>query len=270
MQDTLILGLDTTTSIQAVNWWGDDADGDVIGYWVQWTYMDTAEFTTEESAVFYLPLRTEFDIYSLSVTAVDNDSLCDPTPAIVSFPVYNSPPSVEWKLNSLPTSTRTEDSVHYSFTHHSFFWDVYDLDGLQTLTDVYYALDDTSSWNRLPGDRRDVMLTGIDPGPHRFFLKVKDIAGAESDVITFPDPASEDSQVRRWEVKEPIGNVLIVNDYQNDQLIYEHQNLYTGILDDLVGSDGYSVWEDRQRPAPIRPIRSPVPRRYRKKSQQLF
>ncbi|MFO7841954.1 MAG: hypothetical protein R6V48_07390 [Fidelibacterota bacterium] len=243
VQDTLVLGLDTTTSIQAVNWWGDDPDGEVIGYWLKWTYMDTAEFTTEESAVFYLPLRTEFDIYSLSVTAVDNDSLCDPTPAIVSFPVYNSPPSVEWKLNSLPTSTRTEDSVHYSFTHHSFFWDVYDLDGLETVTDVYYALDDTSSWNRLPGDRRDVMVTGIEPGPHRLFLKVKDIAGAESDVISFPDPANDDSQVRRWEVKEPVGDILIVNDYQNDQLLYDHQNLYTGIFDDLTGPDGYSVWE---------------------------
>ncbi|MDD3716685.1 MAG: hypothetical protein PHX07_05000 [Candidatus Marinimicrobia bacterium] len=241
--DSLVLGLDTTISVQKVHWWGDDPDGDVIGYWVRWSYMDTAVFTTEESAVFYLPLRTQFDIYSLFVAAVDNDSLSDPTPAVLSFPVFNSPPSVEWKLNSLPQSTRLQDSVHYSFTHHSFFWDVRDIDGLETVTDVFYALDDTSDWRHLPGEQRDVMLTDIPPGPHRFYLKVRDIAGAESEIIRFPDPQSEDSKIRRWEVKEPLGDILIVNDYQNDQLVYQHQNLYSGIIESLVGTEGYSVWE---------------------------
>lgn len=241
--DSLIMGLDTTVSVQTINWWGDDPDGDVIGYYYKWSYMDSAEFTQEESATFYLPLRTQFDIYSLSVWAVDNDSLADPSPAIVSFPVFNSPPQVEWKLNSLPISTRTEDSLHYSFTHHSFFWDVSDIDGAETVTDVYYALDDTSSWESLNGTRRDLMLTELTPGKHRIFLKVADIAGAESNVISFPDPEGDDSKIRSWIVKQPVGDVLIVNDFPGDQVAYEHQNLYKGIFTDIVGTEGFSIWE---------------------------
>ena len=243
VQDTLILGLDTTVSVQSVSWWGDDPDGDVIGYYLQWSYMDTPVFTQDESAIFYLPLRTQFDIYSLSVTAIDNDSLQDPTPAIASFPVFNSPPFVEWKLNSIPLTSRTADSLHVSFTHHSFYWDITDIDGQETITDIFYALDDTSSWTRLNGDQRQVMLTDIEAGYHRIFIKVKDIAGAESNIISFPDPNSDESKITRWQVKTPVGDILIVNDYQNDQVVYDHQNLYKGIFNDLVGTDGYSVWE---------------------------
>ncbi len=243
VEDTLILGLDTTVSVQTVSWWGDDPDGDILGYYLKWSYMDTPVFTQEESGVFYLPLRTQFDIYSLFVTAMDNDSLLDPTPAVVSFPVYNSPPSVEWKLNSLPLSTRSEDSLHYSFTHHSFFWDISDIDGAQTVTDIYYALDDTTAWEHLNGDRREVMVTDLAPGKHRIFLKVRDIAGAESPVISFPDPESDDSKITAWEVKAPVGDVLIVNDFAGDQVVYDHQNLYKSIFTDMVGAEGFSVWE---------------------------
>lgn len=241
--DTLVLGLDTTVSVQEVHWWGDDPDGDVIGYYYRWSYMDTAVYTQDESAIFYLPLRTQFDIYSFHVQAVDNDSAIDPTPAVASFPVFNSPPEVEWKLNSIPQSTRTEDSLHYSFTHHSFFWDISDIDGQITVTDIFYAIDDTTSWQHLSGEAREIMLTNLSPGKHRFFLKVQDIAGAESNTISFPDPNSEDSKIRSWIVEEPVGDILIVNDFAGDQVTYNHQNLYTGIFDDIVTSSGYSVWE---------------------------
>ena len=127
--DSLLIGLDTTISVQEISWWGDDPDGNVIGYYYRWSYMDTAVFTQDETAIFYLPLRTQLDVYSFYVQAVDDSNAVDPSPAVATFPVFNSPPEVEWKLNSLPQSTRTEDSVHYSFQHHSFFWDVKDISG---------------------------------------------------------------------------------------------------------------------------------------------
>jgi hypothetical protein len=242
VEDTMVLGLDTTISVQKVHWWGDDPDGDVIGYYYKWSYMDEPVFTQDESAVFYLPLRTQFDIYSLSVQAVDNDSLIDPTAAILSFPVYNSPPVVEWKFNSNPASLFPTDSVHYSFQHHSFFWDVQDIDGLETITEVLYALDDTSSWTILDGSQRDIMLTNLEIGTHRIFIKVRDIAGAESNTITFPDPEDDESYIISWQVRETQGDILIVNDYQGDQFLYKNQNLYTGTLDALIGTGNYSVW----------------------------
>lgn len=241
--DSLLLGLDTTISVQEIHWWGDDPDGNVIGYYYRWSYMDTAVYTEDESAIFYLPLRTQFDIYSFHVQAVDDSLAVDPTPAIASFPVFNSPPSVEWKLNSLPESSRTEDSVHYSFPHHSFFWDVSDVDGKETITKTYYALDDTSSWEELDGDIHEIMITEIPEGKHQFYLKVEDIAGSQSDVIMFPDPNSDESKILTWKVVEPQGDMLIVNDFPGDQVAYSHQNLYKGIFDNIVGSDGYSVWE---------------------------
>ncbi len=241
--DTLIMGLDTTISVQEVHWWGDDPDGNVIGYYYRWSYMDTSIFTQDESAIFYLPLRTQLDVYSFYVQAVDDSNAIDPTPAIATFPVFNSPPEVEWKLGTIPQSSKTEDSVHYSFQHHSFFWDVSDIDGRETITEVFYALDDTSTWIKLDGDISEIMLTEIPAGRHRFYLKVKDIAGAESDIISFPDPNSDESEILTWEVIEPKGDMLIVNDFPGDQVAYSHQNLYTGIVEGLLGANNYSIWE---------------------------
>jgi hypothetical protein len=240
--DSLILGLDTTVSVKEVHWWGDDPDGEVIGYYYQWSYMSSPEFTTQESDTFYLPLRTQFDIYSFRVWAMDNDSLTDPTPAVISFPVYNSPPEIEWKFNSLPLVATTPNVVHQSFTHHSFFWDVYDLDGQETITDIFWALDDTSTWNRLDGNQQSIFLEDLEPGPHRIFVQAQDIAGAKSNIISFPDPEDKE-RPNGWNVNEPIGDYLIVNDYASDQLNYTHQNFYTGIFDNLVREENYSVWE---------------------------
>jgi hypothetical protein len=241
--DTLVMGLDTTVSVQEVHWWGDDPDGNVIGYYYRWSYMDSAIFTQDESAIFYLPLRTQFDIYSLHVQAMDNDSLVDPSAAVASFPVFNSPPEIEWKLNSFPQSTKTADSIHISFQHHSFFWDISDIDGKETVTDIYYSLDDTSSWQHLPGSERQVLITDITTGYHRIFLKAKDIAGSESNIISFPDENNEDEMIKGWLVEEPIGELLIVNDFASDQGAYEYQNFYENIVQSLVGPNGYSIWE---------------------------
>ncbi len=113
---------------------------------------------------------------------------------------------------------------------------------LETVTKIYYALDDTNSWIELPGDSRSITLTGLDTGEHRFFLKAEDIAGAESNIISFPDPDDNDVP-NTWEVKEPIGDVLLVNDYALDQNTHIVQTIYEDMLKNIVGENGYSVWE---------------------------
>ena len=118
-----------------------------------------------------------------------------------------------------------------------------DQDGSESITDVFYAIDDTceSCWVRLDGDETSITLTNIDPGNHTFFVKCKDIAGAESEIIYFPD-SLEQNNAQVWMVKPVKGDVLIVDDYpldnSNNALAW-----YNGMMDTLLGEDQYSYWE---------------------------
>jgi len=236
-------GIATTVSKQILHWWGDDKDGQVVGYYYQWDYQEKRTWTTSEYDTFYVPIRTDYDEFTFRVWAVDNDSLIDPTPAIQTFPVINSFPEIEFKINSNPPALPGNPNVtSYTFPTRTFVWDVDDLDGTETVTKIYYTLDDTSSWIELPGNARSVTLTNIAPGEHRFFVKAEDIAGAQSEFITFPD-VLDDNVPNQWIVKEPIGEVLLVNDYALDQTLHIVQTMYENMLINIVGSQGYSVWE---------------------------
>jgi hypothetical protein len=235
-------GIAPTSSKQIIHWWGDDKDGQVVGYYYQWDYQNTPVWTTSEYDTFYVPIRTDYDKFTFRVWAVDNDSLMDPTPAVQTFPVFNSKPEIEFKANTNPPAPMgNPDVTTYTFPTRSFFWDVTDPDGIETITKIYYAMDDTNSWVELPGDARSITITDIDPGEHRFFLTVEDIAGARSEIISFPNP--DDNLPNTWVVKEPIGDVLLVNDYALDQTDHVVQNIYEGLLKNIVGENGYSVWE---------------------------
>ncbi len=240
--DTL-LGIDTTASRQVVHWWGDDPDGEVIGYYIQWDYQSEPVWTTAEYDTFYVPIRTAYDEFELQVWAVDNDSLMDPTAAKQIFPVFNSFPEISFKNRSNPPAPQGNPNVTtYTFPTRTFNWDVHDPDGNETITNIYYALDDTTSWNILDGQTKSITLENLSTGNHRFFLKAIDIAGAESELISFPDP-EDDSTPNTWFVKDPIGDVLLVNDFALDQSTYEVQSYYESLLKNIVGENGYSVWE---------------------------
>ena len=236
-------GIATTASKQILHWWGDDKDGQVVGYYYQWDYQDKPIWTTLEYDTFFVPIRSSYDEFTFRVWAVDNDSLIDPTPAVQTFPVYNSMPEIEFKLNSNPPAPAgNPDVTAYTFPTRTFIWDVSDPDGIETVTKIYYALDDTNSWTELAGDNRSITLSSLEPGEHRFFLKAEDIAGAQSNIISFPDPDDDDIP-NTWMVKEPIGDVLLVNDYALDQNTHEVQSIYENMLKNIVGDEGYSVWE---------------------------
>lgn len=241
--DTVITGLDTTKSKQVLHWWGDDSDGHVTGYYIQWNYQSEPVFTTAEYDTFYVPIRTRFDKFSFKVWAVDNQNLIDPTPAELTFPVFNSNPEIEFRLRSNPPAPAGNPNVvNYTFPTRTFMWDIRDPDGMETVVAVKYALDDTSQWIDLPGNARSITLTDITPGSHRFFVKAVDIAGAESPIISFPDPNDKETP-NTWIVKEPLGEVLLVNDFAQDQNTHEVQNFYENFLKNILGQNGYSVWE---------------------------
>ncbi|MFQ6674822.1 MAG: hypothetical protein ACE5LH_00610 [Fidelibacterota bacterium] len=242
--DTLTSAFTTiTTSRQELHWWGEDRDGHVIGYRYRWN-VDTAwTFTTRESAVFFLPVTREMDVFTFQVVAVDDDSAADPTPARIVLPIRNSRPEVSFRFRSNPLVDNPLDTS-FTFPTRTFVWDVEDQDGIETVTDIFYALDDTcgSCWTRLDAaSYSSITLTGLSPGIHTFYLKARDIAGAESEIIHFPD-RDDPSTPNTWAVMPVQGDILLVDDFPQDTR-NSALSWYRGILDSLVGPAGYSVWE---------------------------
>ncbi|MEE4312458.1 MAG: hypothetical protein V2J62_11385 [candidate division KSB1 bacterium] len=312
-----IAGLDTTLSTQILHWWGDDPDGQVMGYYYSWDFYqeasaDSFQWTTEEYDTFLVPIRQKYDEFEFFVKAVDNSALwdypelkksntdneyfqdsgeipgqydagdipyyfggisgiqtamgapledleefdiyklpptdttgaVDATPADLNFPVRNSKPSVRFVYESNPP-----DSIYAeTFTTRTFFWTANDSDGIETITNYYYYLadpgetppSDVKEWpNRLPGLQKNVTLRNLSEGFHVFYLAVEDIAGDLSPVIRYP------AEKGRWYVKEPYGDLLLVDDYEPYQDIGTWTtDFYNGVLDTMTGVNGfYSNWK---------------------------
>ncbi|MCH2476279.1 MAG: hypothetical protein MK243_10290, partial [Gemmatimonadetes bacterium] len=170
-----------TTSKQNLNWWGEDSDGHVIGYQYKWNVNDGWTFTTKESGLFFLPLKTEMDVFTFEVVAVDNDSLTDSTAARVVIPVRNSAPQIGFRYRSNPLVNDPGDT-NFTFSTRTFVWDIEDEDGIETVPDVFYAVDDTCAtcWHWLDAAlNSSVTVTNLEVGAHTFYAKVRDIAGAQ-------------------------------------------------------------------------------------------
>ena len=104
-------------------------------------------------------------------------------------------------------------------------------------------MDDTCSecWTRIDGDETSITLTDISSGFHTFFVKCRDIAGAESLISQFPDSTNNlDAQV--WVVKPALGDVLIVDDYPLDNS-NNALSWYASMMDTILGLNQYSFWE---------------------------
>jgi hypothetical protein len=54
-----------TTSKQRLHWWGEDLDGDIIGYKYKWSSDSVWTFTSEEEGLFYVPITSNLDVFGL-------------------------------------------------------------------------------------------------------------------------------------------------------------------------------------------------------------
>ena len=243
--DTLDYAFTTVfTSKQELHWWGEDMDGDIVGYNYKWSSESTWTYTTKEQAVFYVPIKSDFDVFSFEVKAVDNDSLEDSTPAKLTLPIKNSAPEINFRFNSNPKVQDIQSDTSFTFPTRTFVWDLFDQDGIESIESVYYALDDTcdACWNSIEEiSNPSLTLTEIEPGFHKFYLKAVDVAGAESNLIYFPD-TSNSEEPDYWKVISVKGDILLVDDFvqdsQNNALTW-----YRSVLDTLVGENNYSIWE---------------------------
>jgi len=230
--------LNSTPSVQTFYWDGRDADGFVSGFFYTFDTSATQNdwvWTTERKMTFPLQISGQDTAYIFKVKAVDNEGMEDPTPAQQKFPIKNSAPTIEWQINSnIPDTT---------FTVASFLWSATDLDGDSTIRIFEYAVDDTSQWLEIPGDRRNINLhfeDGIIEGSHSFFIRAVDIAGSKSPVIRMPEDPT-----KFWYVKEPQGKYLLIDDYvvESSTSGFPDQ-YYRSMLNELIIPKGelYSVW----------------------------
>ena len=242
--DTLAQAFTTiTTSKQELHWWGEDSDGTISGYYYKWNTDSTWTYTHLESGLFYVPIRTNLDVFSFEVKAIDEDGNLDESPARITLPIQNSSPEVNFRYLSNPLIANIHGDTSYTFGTRTFIWDVYDQDGNETITDIYYSIDDTceTCWSRIDGTESGITLTDLEAGQHTFYVKIKDIAGAESEIIQFPDSINI-SEAQVWTVLPVEGDILLVDDFPQDG-DNTSQIWYKSILDSLVGDAGYSVWE---------------------------
>jgi hypothetical protein len=137
------------------------------------------------------------------VSAIDDKGNIDPSPATNLYPVFNSPPAVIFNAGTqIPDTT---------FTVATFAWTGTDPDGDNSISNYYWALNDTNVWNEVSGTTNTITLresNGITPNTNnKLYLKAKDIAGIYSNVVKMPDSS------RTWFVRPKVGNILLINDY---------------------------------------------------------
>ncbi len=259
-----------TSSQQHLRWWGVDPDGFVRGFFFSFDSV-TWHFTARNDSLFALSLNTSDTTYRFFVSAFDDHGNgrydvtgvfgpepftdvngnhvwdagepfvdvgdVDRTPASLAVPIENSSPTVAFVLRS--------DVPETTYTVATFQWSGNDFDGVETISNYYYALDDTSDpsrWRTLPGTFnsvtlfRDRVITASDPpnyrrdsltpGDHVFYLKARDVAGAESPIVRMPAVG------KVWHVRSPKGDFLIVDDYAP---IDAAGGFYQAMFDTLMG-----------------------------------
>ncbi|MFK5950119.1 MAG: hypothetical protein QM500_15250, partial [Methylococcales bacterium] len=242
----------------------------ILGYYFHWLGVSPEwSFTRSNDSLFSLPIGSADTTYVFEVMAVDVEGnkkydnsviwngedigpepfidangngiwdegeiyydlgMIDPTPAIMKFPIKNSPPEIEWSKESIiPEET---------FPVITVAWNATDLDGDESIVSIDLAINDVDLAVKLPGNTRLVTLrikdvdavepeleilingsedrifektlTGLKLDDfNRLYVRASDISGSYSDIQPLPDTS------RTWFIKKPKGDLLLVDDYDN-------------------------------------------------------
>lgn len=305
----LFLNTDENLSQQksklTVHWWGDDPDGLVKGFLIKWEGIDENwSFTTSNDSTFSLPIGTADTNYTFYVAAVDDNGngkydsevvineqikisepftdlnkngvydkgedfidlgAIDNTPSSQTFPIRNSSPIIWWnELSQLP---------EVSFPAITVGWNATDLDGDETISQIYLALNDTIEYVTLDGNTRLISLivddlNSEDPQMNIYinadesklyqdklsnlklndnntiYVKSIDNSGASSSFVPLPDTS------RNWFVAKPKGEILIIDDFPGST---EQNDFYTEKFNQF-GQNKFDVFDLESQQLPYRSI----------------
>lgn len=229
--------IDTISYRVKLHWSGDDPDGTVRNFQIQFQPGDSPfnpaawDSTAGLDSIFALPIPTGSATFTFWVRAVDNEGLADPHPQHLVLNLRNHPPQVGF-IN-LPH--RRQGGNYHFLPVLTLQWSGSDPEGLNTLRsfhlwmdggsfDTTFSASDTTFTLRLEhfGDvsttrQRTVYISAIDE------------AEAVSDTVSYT------WQVDAYVVGRP--RVLLVDDYYEgtDTTATPQDLMYRGIVSNLTG-----------------------------------
>ncbi len=223
--------VDTVPAKVVLHWYGNDPDGYVVGFFYNWDNDSDTVFTTAYFDTFSLTSAGSVQVHTFKIWAEDNQGAVDPTPASVTIPVINSPPTIQFKIGTLPPDTTLPVATFYLEWH--------DIDGDSTVVGYYWQLN-SGSPHFVPVDSTHITLTNLPPGSDTVYFWAVDENSAVSDTIA-----------DTIYVKPVNGSILLVDDDPD----VTADEFYTRILDSL--GITYTTWKiDRGLPY------SPIDQRY--------
>jgi hypothetical protein len=187
---------DTVEHNTHLGWWGNDGDGQVVGYHL---FVDGVHISfttaTDTTIAFYAPEAGQYYENTFAVQAEDNEGLLSDT-ARRTFYVVNWPPVASFD----PTGTIAEGAT----VGCGFRVTVLSTDTNASLTYYDIGLDDSlNGWmgwsldsaylfttqeivdsGLLPEGVQGVLDTALAPGPHTVYARVKDAGDAVSAIIS--------------------------------------------------------------------------------------
>ncbi|HVP38880.1 MAG TPA: hypothetical protein VMS93_06805, partial [Candidatus Saccharimonadales bacterium] len=219
--------IDTISYRVRLYWSGNDPDGSVVGFDIQFTTdgnppVDSAwQFTTATDSIFALPIPALLSSFTFWVRAVDNAGLRDPHPAHLVLNLRNHPPSVAF-IN-LPQGSHLAAGSYHFLPVVTLQWQGADPEGENTIANYHLWLDGGSA-----GGSFDTLLTQADTvftlrmenfgdvsttRTHTVHLSVVDEAQAWGDTVSYT-----------WQVDAYVDNpggprVLLVDNYNVDPVV---------------------------------------------------
>jgi hypothetical protein len=196
------------STLRHISWWGDDADGFIVGYRISFDSVNWS-FTTVQDSAFVLSIQGKDSTFNFFAAAVDDKGLVDPTPASMLYPTINTPPAMSFDANfGIPDTT---------FPVATFRWNGFDPDGIETIKYYYWSLNDTLNFKRINGNINIMTLTA-DSGlaldsRNALYMKAQDQAGAFSSIVKTP------SDSNYWYVKKNTAQILLIKDIASADLV---------------------------------------------------
>lgn len=212
--------VDTVPAYQIIHWYGNDPDGYVVGYYYHWD-NDTPVFTVKNVDTFTLsvPENDSIGEHILYVSSVDNEGALDPTPATLTIPARNSPPTISFVHNSLPPDT--------TFPHITFYIETHDIDGDESVIGFYFRTDYDTTWIFQSIDTNYVTFKNVPEGTRIFYFRAVDKSQAVSSIIA-----------DTIYVLPVTGNILVIDDSQDASA----DNTFRQFFEDNY-TGNFSLWD---------------------------